>query len=140
MTGCCVADLVHHFAQMILRDDADDFAGGFGGFVAQELGRLHRFGQAIDGAVREHVGHFAAAAFQAVFFHGGFEAGPIELQIMLGANLLEQLRRKAVRRVQVGRFLAGNQRAAFLFHRFEQPIDPVQAAVDRAQESFLLRC
>ena len=45
------------------------FGGRFGRFVAQELGRLHRLRQAIDRAVREHIGHFAAAAFHAVLFH-----------------------------------------------------------------------
>ena len=65
----------------------------------------------------------------AVFVHRLAKTGPIELQIVLGADLLQQLRWKTVRGVQIGRFLAGDDRAAFVLHAVEQAIDEAAAFV-----------
>ncbi len=101
-----VADFFQHLAQVILGDDAHHLCGRFHRFVAQKLGRFHSLGQTVDRAMSEDIGHFAAADAMPCSSICMAKTGPIELQISLGANLLQQFRRKSVGGVEVGGFYA----------------------------------
>ena len=93
------------------------FAWRFGRFVTQKLRRLHRLCQAVDRAVREQHRPPCRRRFPCrVPPSPGGSPPNRTANCARPPIVLQQFRRKAVRRVQIGRLLAGDDRAAFVLH------------------------
>ena len=129
-----MTDFVDLVAQLVLRDQTHDAGRGFDRFVAQELAAVHRLLERVQRAGLEQLDLLPAARFDAMPLHGRAVTGPVEREISLGGERFEQLGRKAVRGVHVGRFVPRDHHAAALGHLAKHAVDPLQAAVDRREE------
>ena len=126
-----VVDFVHLIAELIVGDDADHLGvGDFERFVAEETAAVHGLFQAFERIVAEHLDLLPAARLDAVPLHLLVETLPIEGQIPLGGQGLEQFGREAVGLEHVGGLGAGDHAAMLLLHLLENPLDAVQPGVD----------
>ena len=107
-------------------------------FVANELAAVHGLFQCFERVGLEKFNLSPAARFQPMALHLGRVAVPIEGQVMLGGQGLEQLGREAVGLVHVGRFGAGDHAAILGLHLLKGPLDAIQPGVDGREKVALL--
>ena len=131
-------DLVEPVAEGILSDDADHLAQRLGGVVAEKLRAVHRLLEGIEWAGAEHLHAGARPRLEAVLLHRRTEAVPVEAAVSLRGQRLEQFRRKAIGGVEFRGVATGHHRRPRRADRLEEPLDPLEAAIDRGEKRLLL--